>query len=456
MTISTVNPATGETIKSYQEMSAEEAVEIVEASHRAFKTWREWSQDVRSDCMRTLAEILIKRKHEYAELIATEMGKPLLQGVAEIEKCAALCLHYADFSKEYLAPRAIKTAMQKSVVTHEPLGIVFGIMPWNFPFWQVFRFAVPALMAGNGALLKHAPISTGSALVIESLFVEAGCLANIFRTVIISNDTAALLMAHPHIAAVTFTGSVAAGKIIAAEAGRNLKKTVLELGGCDAYVVLADADLEKAAEACVTSRMNNAGQSCVAAKRLIVEAKIRDEFIALVEAKLKRYKLGAPLEAETTCGPLARLDIRDQVHQQVLTCVEKGANLVMGGYVRDEPGFYYSPTLLTNVTKGMPAFDEEIFGPVLAVITARNEAEAIALANDTSYGLGAAVFTQDLEHGEKIAMKMLQAGTCVVNTFVASDPALPFGGIKNSGYGRELSAEGILAFVNVKTVNIQQ
>lgn len=455
MTIETTNPATGELIKSYIGMSEQEATKILEESHRAFLTWRGWSFEERADCIRKLADLLEKRKDEYADLIAREMGKPLAQGVSEIEKCAALCHHYADFASDYLASREVKTTMTKSFVTHQPLGVVFGIMPWNFPFWQVFRFAVPALMAGNGALLKHAPISTGSALIIERLFAEAGCLPNIFRSVLIANDVAAKIIEHPHTAAVTFTGSVAAGRVIAAIAGKSLKKTVMELGGCDAYIILHDADLEKAAEACVTSRMINAGQSCIAAKRLIVEAKVQQKFVALLEEKLKKYVVGSPLDAKTTCGPLARLDIRDQVHKQVENSIIKGANLVMGGYVRDEPGFYYPPTLLTDVTKGMPAFDEEIFGPVLAVITAKNEEEAIALANDTSYGLGAGVFTEDLEHGEKIAANMLQAGTCVVNTYVASDAAMPFGGIKNSGYGRELSAEGILAFVNVKAVNIK-
>ena len=453
--IETVNPATGAVIQRYDEISTDNAFQIIESTYQAFLIWRTYTLAERALCMRKLAELLRSHKKEYALLIATEMGKPLAQGAAEIEKCALLCLHYADASQDYLKTRMVTTDMTKSYVTHEPLGLVLGIMPWNFPFWQVFRFAVPAMMAGNGALLKHAPISTGAALAIEKLMREAGCLENIFKTLLISNEVAAKVMAHPHVAAVTFTGSVAAGRIVAAEAGKALKKTVLELGGSDPYLILHDADLELAAEACVTSRMNNSGQSCIAAKRMIVVPAVQQQFVKLLQEKLSKCVMGSPLDAATKCGPLARVDIRDHVHEQVQKSIEKGATLLMGGIIPDQPGFYYPPTLLTNVTKGMPAFDEEIFGPVMTVITASNEEEAIAIANATTFGLGAAVFTKDIARGEIIAAKKLQAGTCVVNTLVVSDPRLPFGGIKHSGYGRELSAEGILSFVNTKTVNIK-
>ena len=455
MEIQTRNPATGKLIQTYDEMSDSDVTAIITATHQAFLSWREMTIPERSKPIRRLAELLLERKQDFAKLMAIEMGKPLAQGVAEIEKCAATCNYYADVSAEYLQPRAIKTEMTKSFVTHEPIGLVFGIMPWNFPFWQVFRFAIPTMMAGNGALLKHAPISTGTALVIEKLFADAGCPQNVFRTLLISNETAATVMAHPHVAAVTFTGSVAAGKIIAAEAGKALKKTVLELGGCDAYLILEDANLELAATACVASRMNNAGQSCIAAKRLIVVETIKDKFITLLHDKLATFIMGDPLIATTTIGPLARKDIRDHVHEQVQQSINKGAQLLMGGQVPATPGFYYPPTLISNVNKGMPAYEEEIFGPVIAVITAKNEEDAIAIANGTSYGLGAGVFTRDIKRGEHIAAKKLQAGTCVVNTFVASDPRLPFGGIKDSGYGRELAVEGILSFVNSKTVNVK-
>ncbi len=454
MDIQTIDPTENKLIANYSEMSEKEVINIIAASHQAYLSWRDISIEKRAIPLRKMAELLRGRQQELAKLITSEMGKPVTQSMAEIEKCAVLCLHYADNSAAYLQSHAIKTNWTKSFVTYEPLGLVFGIMPWNFPFWQVFRFAVPAMMAGNGALLKHAPISTGTALIIEKLFKDAGFPENLFRTLILSNEAAAKVMAHHHIAAVTFTGSVGAGRIIAAEAGKALKKTVLELGGCDGYVILEDADLDQAAEACVTSRMLNAGQSCIAAKRLIVDLKIEDQFIQLLRDKMKKFVMGNPLNEATTMGPLARKDLRDKVHTQVELCVAEGAALLEGGYIPELPGFYYPPTLLTNVTAGMPAYDEEIFGPVLAVITADDEEHAISIANQTNYGLGAAVFTKDLQRGEMIAAKKLQAGTCVVNTFVISDSRLPFGGIKNSGYGRELAQEGILSFVNIKTVNV--
>jgi len=443
--LETVNPAAGEIIQRYQTISLPAAIKMVDAVEQAFQSWRELPLAQRCNLARQLAPLLRERKQAYAVLMAKEMGKPLAQGIAEIEKCALLCLHYAEQSGNYLATRIIQSDKQKSYVLHEPLGVVLGIMPWNYPFWQVFRYAVPALLAGNGILLKHE---------IEKLFLDAGFPADIFRALIITNETAAEVMAHPHVSAVTFTGSVAAGRMIAATAGKALKKTVLELGGCDAYLILDDADLELAAEACVTSRMLNAGQSCIAAKRLIVVDAIREEFSALVSQKMQRYHLGDPLNENTTCGPLARKDIRDDVHAKVLRSIKGGAKLVMGGNIPALPGFFYPPTLLVNVSSNTPAYQEEIFGPVIAIIPAANEDEAIKIANSTSFGLGAAVFTKDIARGELIAAQKLRAGTCVVNMFVASDPRLPFGGIKNSGYGRELSQEGMLSFVNIKTVVI--
>ncbi len=456
LTIDTINPANGERLHAYRPMSWQAVQEIIAAQHQAFLAWREWPLAERAACIRALNKLLLDRKHEYALLMANEMGKPLAQGVAEIEKCAMLCLHDANHAEKYLAPQLVKTDADKSYITYQPLGIVFGIMPWNFPFWQVFRFAVPALLAGNGALLKHAPISTGAALEIEKIFHEAGCLNNIFKSLVITNEVAAQVIAHPHVSGVTFTGSVAAGRIVATEAAKSLKKSVLELGGCDPYLILADADLELAAKVCVTSRMNNAGQTCIAAKRMIVVEEVQDQFIALVKQHLEKYVVGSPLESGTTCGPLAREDIRANVHAQVQQCIQIGAQLHLGGIIPDRPGFYYPPTLLTNVTSGMPAYDEEIFGPVVAIITAKDENYAIAIANQTSYGLGAAVFTRNIQRGEKIAAEQLQAGTCVVNMLVASDPRLPFGGIKHSGYGREMAAEGMHSFVNMKVVNVRK
>jgi succinate-semialdehyde dehydrogenase/glutarate-semialdehyde dehydrogenase len=453
--IETVNPATGAVIARYSLMTDKEAQDCIENGNKEFKHWRTLSFVDRAGYFRRIAELLRERKSQYAELIANEMGKPVTQGAAEIEKCALLCMYYAEHAADYLKDEIVQTESKKSYVTHQPLGIVFGIMPWNFPFWQVFRFAVPAMMAGNTAILKHAPISTGTAIEVEKLFLEAGFPRYAFQTIIVSNETAAEVIAHPHVAAVTFTGSVAAGKIIASEAGRSLKKTVLELGGSDPYLILHDADLELAAEACITSRLANAGQSCVAAKRLIAVDVVRDEFVKILQEKMQRYVVGSPLDEKTTIGPQARKDLRDGVHEQVMKTVKAGATLLAGGKLPDTAGYYYPPTLMTNIPKNSPAYQEEIFGPVLSVISAKDEEEAIQIANETTFGLGGAVFTTDLARGEHIASRLLQAGTCVVNTFVASDPRLPFGGIKNSGYGRELARDGILSFVNIKTVIIK-
>lgn len=455
MTIQTINPATGEIIHIYTEMSDQEVTKIIAATHASFLQWRDIDLNQRSLHMHQLANLLRKRQKEYATLMAQEMGKPLYQGELEIAKCATTCDYYANHAANYLKPQLIQTEMSKSYVTYQPLGIVFAIMPWNFPFWQIFRFAAPNIMAGNAALLKHAPISTGTALAIEKLFLDAGFLENLFRTLIISDDQASQVIANPKVAAVTLTGSPRTGKIIGAAAAKELKKSVLELGGSDPYLILEDADLEQAAEVCVASRMNNAGQVCIAAKRIIAVEPIQKKLLQLIQQKLKKYQMGNPLDANTTIGPLARKDIRDKVHEQVQKSVEKGAELLTGGSIPSQKGFYYPPTLLNNVKKGMTAYEEEIFGPVIAIINAKDEEEAIQIANDNCYGLGAAVFTQDIKRGEKIAVEKIQAGTCAINTSVSSDPRLPFGGIKGSGYGRELSAEGIHAFLNIKTINIK-
>lgn len=453
--IETINPATGKTIHQYTEMTESEVTAVIDATHLAFLKWRAVDFKQRASCMQQLAKVLRKNKDEYAKLMANEMGKPLAQGLGEIEKCAIACEHYAENAENYLKRREVKTEMTKSYVITEPLGIVFAIMPWNFPFWQVIRFAAPSLMAGNAGLLKHAPISTGTALAIEKAFLEAGFPENLFRALIISEDHADLVIAHPKVKAVTLTGSTRAGKSVAAKAGQALKKTVLELGGSDPYLILADADLENAANECIKSRMNNAGQSCIAAKRLIAVDAIADKFTALIHAKLLSFKIGNPLDANTNCGPLARRDLRDALQSQVQQSVKLGAKLLLGGTIPDMDGFYYPPTLLTNVSAGMPACDEELFGPVISIINAKNTDDAIQIANSTNYGLGAAIFTEDLALAEVIASEKIATGTCAINTMVASDPRLPFGGINQSGYGRELSLEGIHEFVNVKTINIK-
>jgi succinate-semialdehyde dehydrogenase/glutarate-semialdehyde dehydrogenase len=383
------------------------------------------------------------------------MGKPITQAIAEIEKCAWVCRHFAEQAQNYLAPEIIQTNMAKSYVTYKALGIVLAIMPWNFPFWQVFRFAAPALMAGNAVLLKHAPISTGAGLAIEKIFQQANFPKDLFRTLLLSNEQTEALISHPYIAAVTLTGSDRTGKLVGSKAVASLKKVILEMGGNDPYVILADADLELAAEAAVSSRMNNAGQVCIAAKRLIAVESIRAEFAKLVLQKLANYVHGDPRNPDTKLGPLARQDLRQTLHQQITDSVQQGAQLVQGGFIPAEAGFYYPITVLANVKKGMPAYDEELFGPVITFIDAKDEADAIRIANDTQYGLAAAVFTRDKERGEKIATQDIHAGTVFVNDLVRSDPRLPFGGIKNSGFGRELAAEGIKEFVNIKTIAIK-
>jgi succinate-semialdehyde dehydrogenase/glutarate-semialdehyde dehydrogenase len=386
--------------------------------------------------------------------MAMEMGKPLSQGLGEVEKCAWLCEYYAEKAKPYLADQEVDISGQKSLISIQPIGLVLGIMPWNFPFWQVFRFAIPTITAGNGAILKHASNVQGCAAAIEKCFIDSGFLENIFRNLVIPGQEVAEVIKDPSIAAVTLTGSTPAGKSVAETAGSVLKKTVLELGGSDPYVVLEDADLVIATDACVTGRTLNAGQSCIGAKRIIVHESVYDSFLTHLEEKLSTKIMGDPLD-EVDMGPMVSASARDEIHNQVERAIESGADLRLGGQMPDGPGFYYPITLLVDVKPGMAAFDEEIFGPVFSVIKANDEAEAISLANQTEFGLGAAVFTRDKIKGEEIAKKHLDAGLCFVNDFVKSDPRLPFGGIKQSGYGRELSSIGMMEFVNIKTVVVK-
>ena len=458
MAIQTVNPATGKMIRTYEEMSLKTVEEIVEKAHKAFLEWRGMNFSQRAEPVRKAAGILLERKMDFAEQITTEMGKIRKHAVTEVEKCAWVCNHYAEHAEAYLRPRSIQTEMAKSYVTYLPVGVVLAIMPWNFPFWQVFRFAAPALMAGNAVVLKHAAACTGTSLAIERVFEQAGFPDNLFRCLVINSREVAGVMKHPGIRAVTLTGSERTGRDVASNAGRALKKAVLELGGSDPYLILSDNDeesLDKAAEACVAARMLVSGQVCISAKRLIVVEGVREAFTQKVLEKLERFRMGDPMADNTDLGPLARDDLREDVHGQVLASIDKGARLLLGGTLVDGPGFFYPPTLITNVIKGMPAYEEEVFGPVVAVLPAKDNEEAVRIANDTPYGLGAAVFTKDVVQGEAIAANEIEAGICVVNTAVVSDPRLPFGGMKASGYGRELSEEGIREFTNVKTVCVK-
>jgi len=452
--LTAVNPANGTIIRAFYENSAQEIEDKVSAAHRAFLTWRETTFPQRVEKLRNASKLLTIKKEEYAVLMATEMGKPIRDGRAEIEKCAWVCDYYADNALTALQPETISTDARRSYIFFKPLGVILAIMPWNYPFWQVFRFAAPALMAGNAVVLKHASNVPGCSLAIEEIFKTAGFPETLFQNVLLSSDRVDRLVAQPLIRAVTLTGSQAAGRAVAAGAGDVLKKTVLELGGSDPYIILEDADLDKTVESCVASRLLNSGQSCIAAKRFVVVEAVRKKFEDMLVAKMEQKKMGNPLEEDTEIGPQARLDLRDALQRQVMQSVERGARCPLGGRIPAGDGAFYPATVLSNVQKGMPAYDEETFGPVAAVITVEDEAEAIRTANDTAFGLGAAVFTSDVDRGERIAANDLEAGSCFVNTFVRSDPRLPFGGIKQSGYGRELSHYGIKEFVNIKTVYV--
>jgi len=452
MTFQSINPATNEVIATYQIHSDEEISTSIEAANTAFKDWRTTTMDQRAVIMHKAADILRQNKQEYALLMTQEMGKPISQTLIEIEKCAYACDHYADFSAEYLAKEIIETNAPESFICYEPMGLILAIMPWNFPFWQIFRFAAPALMAGNGCLLKHAPNVIGCALAVEELFIQAGLPDGLFTTLIAETSSVEAIIANRHVSAVTLTGSCAAGSAVASLAGKYLKKSVLELGGSDPYVVLADADIELAAKVCTASRMNNNGQVCIAAKRLIVEKSVAAKFEKLLLEEMATYTPGSPELETTNQGPMARQDLLDNLQRQVDESIEQGAKCILGGSAFDGPGFYYPATVLTDVTQSMTAFREELFGPVACIITANDEEHAIELANDSDFGLGGAVFSRDIDKAREIASHRIETGTCVVNDFVLSDPRLPFGGIKQSGYGRELSQFGIREFVNIKTV----
>ena len=455
MSLRSINPANGEEIAVYKEMSTDEVDGILTTVNDAFNSWRKTSFSIRSELLKNAAAILQSNKEAFGRLMSLEMGKPYSQSLAEVVKCAKGCEYYADNTEDILADRIIETDASKSYVSHQPIGIVLAVMPWNFPFWQVFRFAAPALMAGNVGVLKHASNVQGCALAIEKIFVDSGFPENVFRTLVIGSKHVENVINNPHVKAVTLTGSTPAGRAVASQSGAALKKTVLELGGSDPYVILKDADLDQAVEACVIGRLLNTGQSCIAAKRFIVVTDVLADFQERLIDEMRVKKWGDPFEEDVDLGPMVNETARDEIHNQVLRSVEKGAAILLGGKVPDNPGAYYPATVLGNVRPGMPAFDEELFGPVAAVIAAENEAEAIKLANQTPFGLGAAVFTSDIKKGEKIASEQLEAGSCFVNDFVRSDPRLPFGGIKASGYGRELSSNGILEFVNSKTVYIR-
>lgn len=447
-----VNPATGATLATYPAMTTPELRAALGAADKAFRAWQRVPLAERAALVRRAGALLRERAEHHARLMSEEMGKPIRGARAEVEKSAWACDHYAEHAAAFLADEPVETDAGRSFVTYRPLGPVLAVMPWNFPYWQIFRVAAPGLMAGNVILLKHAVNVPGSALAIEAVFRDAGFPEGTFRTLLIDHAQLRTAIRHKAVRAVTLTGSTAAGRLVAKQAGERLKKTVLELGGSDPYLILADADLDLAVEACATSRLINSGQSCIAAKRFVVVDAVRQEFERRLVERMGRAKVGSPLADETDVGPLARADLRDTLHRQVEVSVAEGARVLLGAAVPAGAGAFYPPTVLTDVAKGMPAYDEELFGPVAAIIPVRNAKAAIKVANDSVYGLGAAVFTRDIEEGTRIAAEELEAGSAFVNAFVRSDPRLPFGGIKESGYGRELGVQGIREFVNIKTV----
>lgn len=455
MAIVTSNPATGRPLRRYREHDVRTVDRALKRAAAAFADWRELNFAARARYLRAVAHELRREAPKFAALVTAEMGKPVTQALAEVEKCAVNCEHFAEHAAAMLADARPPGAPAHRYVTYQPLGVVLAIEPWNFPFWQVFRAAAPALMAGNTMVLKHASNVTGCALAIERIFTRAGVPRGVFQTLVVSGARAEGLVADSRIAMVTLTGSTAVGQRVAARAGAAMKKGVFELGGSDAYVILADADLDLAAELCAESRLYNNGQSCVAAKRFIVVASMRAEFEQKLVAALSRRSPDDPRDPQTQLGPLAREDIRRELHTQVRRSVRAGARLLLGGELPRGSGCFYPPTVLAGVRPGMAAFDEELFGPVAAIVPARSEAEAIALANRTPYGLGAGVFTRDRARGERIARTQLEAGNAFVNEFVRSHPTLPFGGVKQSGHGRELGAWGLREFTNVKTISVR-
>ncbi len=450
-TMKAINPTTEELMKEYPEHSQDQVTQRINAAVRAFPQWRKTPFGERASKMKKAAQILREKKHDFGRLMTEEMGKTIVSAEAEAEKCAWVCDYYAENAERFLSPEPEKTDASRSFVRFDPLGIVLAVMPWNFPFWQVFRFAAPGLMAGNVGLLKHASNVPGCALAIEEIFSEAGFPKGAFTTLLVGSPEVERLIRHPAIKAVTLTGSEPAGRAVAAQAGAALKKTVLELGGSDPFIVLADCDVPSVAREAAKARCINAGQSCIAAKRFIVEAPVAGEFEKEMVAAMAALKVGDPMDPEMDLGPQARLDLVEDLERQVELSVEAGAKLLLGGRRLPRKGYFFPPSVLGSVTPGMPAFDEEIFGPVAAIIEAKDAGEAVELANASNFGLGGSIWTGDPDRGEKLAADV-ESGAVFVNGIVKSDPRLPFGGVKHSGYGRELAAFGIREFVNIKAV----
>ncbi len=450
--IESINPKNNKKIKSYEKLSSNTLKEKLNLAHESFSQWKKQDFEKRGELFIKLAKVLEDNKEEWAKLISDEMGKPLKQSISEIEKCQWVCQFYSENAKSFLQAEEIRTDFSTSQVVYSPLGVLLAVMPWNFPFWQVFRFAAPSLMAGNTALLKHASNVPGCSLAIEKAFTLAGFPEGVFQSLLIDQEQVSDLISNPIVRAITLTGSTAAGKKVAAQAGENLKKTVLELGGSDAYIILADADLEQAVDKCSQSRLLNTGQSCIAAKRFLVHKSLYPDFIEKMKVVFEDKKIGDPLVTENDLGPMARADLRDELHKQVEASIANGAELITGGKIPQQKGAFYPPTILANVKPGMLAFDEELFGPVAAIVCIESIEEGIELANQSPYGLGGGIFSKNTKESLEVASADFDTGSIFINDFVKSDPRLPFGGVKNSGYGRELSTMGIKEFVNAKTI----
>uniref|UniRef100_Q31EE6 Aldehyde dehydrogenase n=1 Tax=Hydrogenovibrio crunogenus (strain DSM 25203 / XCL-2) TaxID=317025 RepID=Q31EE6_HYDCU len=453
MAMQSINPATGELVAEFDTWDQATLDDVVTQAGYEFADWSKLTPlEDRVALLKRLGDVLMDDQSLLAELITLEMGKLYSEALAEVEKCALLCDYYAEHAEKFLADEPVESDASRSYVAYLPLGVVLGVMPWNYPFWQVFRFAVPTVTAGNIALLKHASNVPQCALAIEEVFRKAGYPDGIFTNLMIGSDMVESVIRHPMVKAVSLTGSESAGRKVASVAGEELKKTVLELGGSDAFIVLDNADIKQAVAGAVKGRFLNVGQSCIAAKRFIVDSMIADDFTAQFQAAIEdQFVAGDPMDKKTTLAPMARQDLLDELHQQVMKSVELGAKIVTGGYQLDRPGYYYAPTILTNVTSNMPAYNEEFFGPVAIVLKASEPAHALGLANATDFGLGGSIWGNDIATAETMARGM-ESGATFINSSTFSDPRLPFGGVKNSGYGRELSAQGIREFTNIKTI----
>ncbi|TAH19948.1 MAG: NAD-dependent succinate-semialdehyde dehydrogenase [Cytophagales bacterium] len=450
MKFKTINPYNNRQIEDFETFSDEKIADMLYISSQAFITWKSKTYNERAEIFFKLSDILRTRQAAFADTVSKEMGKPIKEAKAEIMKCAWVCDYYAQHADKFLADEEVKTDASKSLITYEPMGTILGVMPWNFPFWQVFRFAAPVIMAGNTVVLKPAANTIRTGLVIEYIFITAGFPRGTFQTIIADNEQIRQIIGSPFIQGVALTGSEKAGMAVASAAGANIKKTVLELGGSDAFIVLADADITEAAKVAVQSRMVNAGQSCIAAKRFLIDESVADRFIDLARQNMAKLVMGDPLDERTDVGPMARLDLAKKLQEQVTKSLKKGAKLVMGGEHND---CFYMPTILTEVTADMPIFEEETFGPVMAITTFNSEKEAVMLANQTEFGLSATIFTKNISKAEQLS-KQLEVGAVFINTMAKSDPRIPFGGTKKSGYGRELYAQGIREFTNIKSVYI--